>query len=264
MLRRLVPVVLAMAAAVPAAHAATARAGAAGAAPEEWVLVSPTYESAANLYGTASQSVYTVRVEDFMPPTNTTAYGTHNTGGIYKFQSAGPTGDWWANVNLPTGAIVELVELQACDTSATGNMVFGLARMDAPAASGGNVTPVGNTGAAATPGCAFFSVTPSVPLVIDNLNKSYILFLDFFGDFTTANKAAAVRVFYRLQVSPAPATATFNDVPVGHPQHRFVEALAASGVTGGCGGGNYCPDNPVTRGQMAVFLSVALGLHFPN
>jgi hypothetical protein len=34
----------------------------------------------------------------------------------------------------------------------------------------------------------------------------------------------------------------------------WVEALSAAGITGGCGGGNYCPTNPVTRQQMAVFL----------
>jgi hypothetical protein len=38
--------------------------------------------------------------------------------------------------------------------------------------------------------------------------------------------------------------------------------LAASGITGGCGGGNFCPDNPVTRRQMAIFLSKALGLGY--
>lgn len=70
-----------------------------------------------------------------------------------------------------------------------------------------------------------------------------------------------MRVRYRLQVSPAPATATFpNDVPTTHPFFRFVEALAASGLTGGCGPGSFCPDQPVTRGQMAVFLAAALGL----
>jgi hypothetical protein len=53
-------------------------------------------------------------------------------------------------------------------------------------------------------------------------------------------------------------------VPVGHPQLQFVEALVAAGITAGCGGGNFCPDAPVTRGQMAVFLAAALGLHFPN
>jgi hypothetical protein len=63
-------------------------------------------------------------------------------------------------------------------------------------------------------------------------------------------------------VSPAPAVATFGDVPVGRPQHQYIEALVASGITAGCGGGNYCPDAPLTRGQMAVFLSKGLGLHF--
>jgi hypothetical protein len=51
-------------------------------------------------------------------------------------------------------------------------------------------------------------------------------------------------------------------VPTSHAQFRFVEALAASGITGGCGGGDFCPNNPVTRGQMAVFLATALGLHY--
>ncbi len=90
----------------------------------------------------------------------------------------------------------------------------------------------------------------------------------YWFEVSTGNAAttalASVRAYYRLQVSPAPATATFTDVPVGHPQRQFVEALAASGITGGCGGGNYCPDTAVTRGQMAVFLAAALGLHFPN
>jgi S-layer family protein len=40
--------------------------------------------------------------------------------------------------------------------------------------------------------------------------------------------------------------------------------LASAGITGGCGPGSYCPDAAVTRGQMAVFLATALGLHFPN
>ena len=73
-----------------------------------------------------------------------------------------------------------------------------------------------------------------------------------------------VQVWWRRIVSTAPDTATFNDVSTDHPFFQFIEALAASGITGGCGGGNYCPDNPVTRGQMAVFLAKALGLHWPS
>jgi hypothetical protein len=52
-------------------------------------------------------------------------------------------------------------------------------------------------------------------------------------------------------------TGRFADVPTGNPFCRFIEHLAADGITGGCGGGNYCPDSPVTRAQMAVFLVAA-------
>jgi hypothetical protein len=73
----------------------------------------------------------------------------------------------------------------------------------------------------------------------------------------------AVEIRWRRQVSPPPPDATFNDVPTDHPFFQFVEALADSGITAGCGAGNYCPDAPLTRGQMAVFLAKALGLHWP-
>ena len=52
-------------------------------------------------------------------------------------------------------------------------------------------------------------------------------------------------------------TGQFTDVPVGHPFCRFIEHLASDGITSGCGGGKYCPDAPVTRAQMAVFLVAA-------
>jgi hypothetical protein len=51
-------------------------------------------------------------------------------------------------------------------------------------------------------------------------------------------------------------------VPTGHWAFRFIEALADSGITAGCGGGSFCPDNTLTRAEMAVFLSKALGLHY--
>jgi hypothetical protein len=53
---------------------------------------------------------------------------------------------------------------------------------------------------------------------------------------------------------PPPCTGVFPDVPCPGVFTPWVEALSAAGITGGCGGGNYCPTNPVTRQQMAVFL----------
>ena len=72
-----------------------------------------------------------------------------------------------------------------------------------------------------------------------------------------------VEVWWKRSVSPAPATQTFNDVAPGDFGYQFIEALAASGITGGCGGGNFCPSANLTRAQMAVFLAKALGLHWP-
>ncbi|MGH9318123.1 MAG: S-layer homology domain-containing protein, partial [Thermoanaerobaculia bacterium] len=46
----------------------------------------------------------------------------------------------------------------------------------------------------------------------------------------------------------------FLDVPPSHPFHDFVDTIARNSITAGCGAGDYCPDSPVTRAQMAVFL----------
>ena len=59
---------------------------------------------------------------------------------------------------------------------------------------------------------------------------------------------------------PPAATGIFDDVPADGFR-PFIEDLYTRGVTGGCAGGpppapiSYCPANPVTRGQMAVFLT---------
>jgi len=51
----------------------------------------------------------------------------------------------------------------------------------------------------------------------------------------------------------------FGDVSPNYWAVTFIEKLAESGITAGCGNGNYCPDSPVTRAQMAVFLE--RGIH---
>jgi hypothetical protein len=61
--------------------------------------------------------------------------------------------------------------------------------------------------------------------------------------------------------TPPPATGiVFGDVPAGDPFAPWIERLAAEGLTSGCGGGNYCPGQAVTRAQMAIFLIRAFGL----
>src|SRR6185295_2770510 len=50
---------------------------------------------------------------------------------------------------------------------------------------------------------------------------------------------------------------SFADVPTASPFYPFIETLLHKGVTGGCGGTNYCPSLATTRDQMSVFMLVA-------
>jgi hypothetical protein len=59
---------------------------------------------------------------------------------------------------------------------------------------------------------------------------------------------------------PACGTPMFTDVPASSPFCAYIEELARRGVVSGCGGGNYCPTSPVTRGQMGVFIGATFGL----
>jgi len=67
-------------------------------------------------------------------------------------------------------------------------------------------------------------------------------------------------VFIETALGNAPVTpcgTQFADVPATHPFCGFIQGLFNGGITGGCGGTNFCPNDPVTRGQMAVFIFTA-------
>jgi parallel beta-helix repeat protein len=60
--------------------------------------------------------------------------------------------------------------------------------------------------------------------------------------------------------APPACTGVFNDVLCPSTFANWIEQLAAEQITGGCGGSDYCPLNPNTRGQMAVFLTKTFNL----
>jgi hypothetical protein len=70
----------------------------------------------------------------------------------------------------------------------------------------------------------------------------------------TLNNVLVVNPDSSTAMLPGAFFADFSDVDQLHSFHVFIEALVRAQVTAGCGGGNYCPDDPVTREQMAVFL----------
>ena len=63
------------------------------------------------------------------------------------------------------------------------------------------------------------------------------------------------------QDPPAVTSTRFGDVAATDFRAAFIERFATLGVTQGCGDGtNFCPDQPTTRAEMAIFLARAQGL----
>jgi hypothetical protein len=214
-------------------------------------------------WGTSSPSTVTFAAFEFVEFFTTGAFGAIDQNNGMASCASGFC-IWLAALRIPTGASIRAMEVSACDGDGAGQVAANVAAgPKVPGADPTDIISPVETGVAATPGCnnfqLFFANPPFV--TVDNGNNFYIVQVG--ADAGTNLKWNQARVRYRLQVSPAPGTATFTDVPLGHPQRQFIEALVAAGITGGCGGGNYCPDTPLTRGQMAVFLAVALGLHWP-
>jgi Glycosyl hydrolase family 26/S-layer homology domain len=75
-------------------------------------------------------------------------------------------------------------------------------------------------------------------------------------DMVTQSQMAVflLRARHGMDYTPPPATGLFADVPATAAAAPWIEQLALEGISGGCGDGNFCPDDPVTRAQMAVFL----------
>jgi S-layer homology domain len=171
--------------------------------------------------------------------------------GVYQIHST---------FSLPAGAVIESIGINST-SDVTAVMNFSLYSRD----ENGATADLGNYSIPVHPvfDTDYFDFNFPIP---GNRGLTFVIVvrseLSDDGDFTQRVGYAEVR--WRRTVSSPPATPSFGDVPGSHPFFQFIEALASSGITGGCGGGNYCPEAALTRGQMAVFLSKALGLHWPR
>ena len=195
-------------------------------------------------------------------------FGNTVFGYLYPSVYTGPK-QFWAPVQLPTGAHVVFLDLYYYDTEAASDLVI---EMIEHGGGGGLTGPpsshltasVSSTGS----GGYGYSAMPVDYVVNNNValdpaGAQLILSADFSSN-SGSQKFKAVDIWWHREVSPAPAQPTFLDVPPSDFGFQYIEALADSNITGGCGGGNYCPDSPVTRRQMAIFIAKALGLHWSH
>jgi S-layer homology domain len=182
-------------------------------------------------------------------------------GFLFRYLSAGGDPLVAPLIGLPSGVVIDDIEMNDC-IKADGDLQVLLVLGDWNQNLGGGDAVL--AGLNTVHGCGVDSLSGINYEYDANLGKPLFVFVSWGTNFDGSDKFNDVAIGYHRIVSAAPASPTFLDVPMSNPQFQFVEALAASGITVGCGGGNYCPNNPVTRGQMAVYLAKALGLHWPN
>jgi len=236
----------------------------AGGAPAQ-VAVPPTSTSSLKAmprtYGTANLVYVTVPEWQFSPASS--AWGYADLGGPFGRYPLAPQAFFLASPTLPTGALLQNLEFDYCNQQPPGGQSVVLWLYDTTS-DNGNVTELASITGTPGQGCTYAITDLSgLNYTVDN-HRHRLMLQAVFGDNADSTVSINGAIFaYILQVNPAPGASTFSDVPVSDPAFQYVEALAASGITGGCGGGKFCPDNPVTRRQMAIFLSKALGLYFP-
>jgi hypothetical protein len=170
----------------------------------------------------------------------------------------------YAQILAPEGAVLVQLDLWTYDVSPDSDLHYSILAY----CEGGQENDVLDSGDLVfEDGDFHYAVTYTPGQPVNNSACGYLLRVKFTdgGEPPRGNaiRLRKARLTWARQVSPAPPSATFADVPTDHPFFQFVEALVRSGITAGCGLDSYCPDAPVTRGQMAVFLAKALGLQWP-
>ena len=214
-----------------------------------------TTRVAPDAYGTTDYTVTTISAMSFLPFDDNDGYNSSLCCLSRAFDDG--QGELYASVSIPAGAIIDFIGVESYATCA------GIVGMGLWEQTHGFTTGIAGISSTVHGYDTDYNVTPINYQVGVNAHKALAVQVELLNSCANWPAVSWVEIWWRRAVSDPPPSATFNDVPTNHPFFQYIEALAASDITGGCGNGNYCPDDFVTRGQMAVFLSKALGLHWP-
>ncbi|HEY1251563.1 MAG TPA: hypothetical protein VGH97_10260 [Thermoanaerobaculia bacterium] len=218
-------------------------------------------------FGITDYDVVTITAYDFHPFATVGAVtGLNSDDNSFIWATGGANMGFEASVPLPAGAIVDYIGLRYCDTTPNSGFTMDLDDIFADGSFNFAVT----TTFSDLGGCN--TVWNAVPAGYNwdyNSGHSMDLILFQVGpDVDGSVKFRGAEVWYKRKISPPPGSSTFGDVDMSDPAWPFIEAFVKAGITVGCQNPGdpliYCPDSPVTRRQMAVFIAKALGLHFKN
>ena len=176
---------------------------------------------------------------------NTAIIGAVGAGKTYVFERSGST--WSEQSQLASDG-------QSVSLSADIALVGNLQRANEPVNTVDVYSRIGNAfikQGVLTSDIAWSTWRFPSALAIDNMT-AVAGAADENSDFGQGAGAAYV---YSLQLD---AIQIFSDVSLDRPDAPFIRALALSGITAGCDAERFCPDNLVTRAQLAVFLERAM------
>lgn len=223
----------------------------------------PTSTQGPKEFGIKDYTVTVIPASAFTSDTDaTTVFGS-----LFRYFAPRNTagGHFFHGVSVPSGAVIDYIGLETQDNGYNAYQA-NLYAMDEYSGTTSGVVSVefyqGHFG--------YDTVYNSGPLGWQlATNRSNALVMDVYqrpydcpGGCERQISFGWVEVWWRRAVPVATPVPSFNDVPPGDPGFDYIEALKASGITGGCSPENFCPDDPVKRRQMAIFLAKALGLYW--
>jgi len=216
-------------------------------------------------YGTTETNYYVVSADEFHPQLPTTSQWFDAGAGGARYILGTSNHTLYANVRLPSGALITGMAILYEDSDADLGLGVRLGRNWWGSGFYGSewISPPWSSSGAPGVTRTYIDINPdhtveygASPFSVQSYRLTATL------DASYDVKLQGVVIYWNRQISPAPPTQTFPDVAPGYWAFQEIEALAASGITTGFPDGTYRPTDPVTRAQMATFLARALGLHW--
>jgi S-layer homology domain len=213
--------------------------------------------------GTFGQRYQTtwVTAYEFVPIRSGESYSINPWGYMETYS---PTSLFVAAIRLPSGAYLDGARFYYYDNDVNSSPRMHIYRQTVPL-QGSTNNPIElckvDPPASATPGYSsgLGNCTGGID-TIKNVDNTYKI--GVYLDSTYPISFYGVRLWWWRQIRTG-LSHPFTDI--GHLSQNFRDSIAAlyqSGITTGTTPTTYSPGNPVTRAQMAAFLTRALGLHW--
>ena len=136
---------------------------------------------------------------------------------------------------IPSGAVIDYVGLE-CASTGTGELTVTPFYMDNTSGSTSGIIALQNTPHSFD---TDYNTDPIGFQLQRNVHNAIAIVVDQAPN--TEPLFGWVEIYWRRTVSPAPDTPSFADVPNSDFGYQYIEALKASGITGGCGGRTSAP-----------------------